>query len=171
MGLKDLKDFTIHFEGLKSGSHHFTYQITDTFFTFFEYAEIHKGNLQVLLTLQKQSSMLILEFTLSGKVVVPCDRCLEDLSVDISGNPRLIVKFGHDTYEETEEILILKQGEADINIAQFLFENISLLLPQRNVHDEGLCKPEAIEKLKQYSVSEKKDTAEQWAALQKLKNN
>ena len=69
--MKDLREFTIPFVGLKDGKHEFDYRIDNTFFSFFDYDEFHKSDLEIKLDLtkkpnffEKQTSLKVLFTTL-----------------------------------------------------------------------------------------------------------
>ena len=72
-----LKQFVIPFGGLKSGMHKFSIKVDDLFFEQFEYSEIKKGSVSVEVGLEREEKMLILNFIISGKVEMHCDRCYE----------------------------------------------------------------------------------------------
>jgi len=168
--VKVLKDFVIPFVGLKEGIHDFAFEINAAFFESFEYSEIEQGDVHVDLSLERQDRMLILNFSLKGKVELPCDRCLAPLELPVEGNDRLIVKFGEEWREESDEIIIIPENESHIDISGFIYEYIMLKLPIKKVHPEGegLCDTAIVEKLNQHSEIE---TDPRWEALKKLKNN
>jgi len=166
--MKVLKDFNIPFVGLKEGFHDFTFNIDEKFFESFEYSEISKGKIQVLISLEKQSRVMIFNFTIKGYVIVPCDRCLADMKYVLEGNERLLVNFGAEWKEETEEILIIPETDSHIDLSKFIYEYIMLMLPYQKVHPEGegLCDAEMIQKLEEF-VEEQQDP--RWDALKELK--
>ena len=166
--MKVLKDFIIPFLGLKEGFHDFTFNIDGKFFESFEYSEINEGKVRVLMNLEKQGQMMIFNFTIKGYVIVPCDRCLADMEYAVEGNERLVVKFGAEWKEETEEILIIPETDSHIDLSKFIYEYIMLMLPYKKVHPEGegLCDAEMIHTLEQFA-EEKQDP--RWDALKDLK--
>ena len=168
-----LAHFIIPFSGLKVGNHAFTFEIDDKFFEHFEYSEIKKGELHVDCLLDKQARMMVLYFDISGTVRVPCDRCAEEFDMPIEGQQKLIVKFGVDHTEESEDILVIAEKEHELDVSQFLYEYIHLLLPFKKVHgtDENgnsLCDPEVIRYIKE---TEGHPVDPRWEVLKKLKDN
>lgn len=144
-----MKHFMIPFSGLKVGNHPFTFEIEDKFFEHFEYSEISKGNIHVDCMLEKQAKMMILSFEMAGTITLPCDRCGEEFDMPVEGSQKLIVKFGTDHHEETEDILVIMENEHELDVSQYLYEYAHLLLPIRKIHgtDEqgnSLCDPEVI---------------------------
>lgn len=168
-----LKHFIIPFSGLKLGNHTFNFEIEDKFFEHFEYSEIKKGRLHVDCLLDKQVQMMVLYFDITGTVRIPCDRCAEEFDQLIYGKQKLIVKFGVDHKEESEDILVMTEKEHELDVSQFLYEYIHLMLPFKKVHgsDENgisLCNPEVI----RYIIEKEEHPIDpRWEALQKLKDH
>jgi uncharacterized metal-binding protein YceD (DUF177 family) len=167
--MKVLEEFVIPFVGLKEGVHDYSFDIDAEFFESFEYSEVEHGEVHVDVSMEKQERMLIFNFSIGGEVQLPCDRCLSTLNMPIEGKERLIVKFGQEYEEESEEILIIPETDPTINISNFIYEYIMLLLPYKRVHPEGedLCDHEVVDKLKQHTGEEPDP---RWEALKELKN-
>lgn len=166
------KQFVIQFSGLKNGDHNFNFEVTDKFFEKIEYSEIKKGKVNVDVLLNKQENMLVFKFSINGFVNVICDRCSYPFDVGISGEKRLIVKFGEKTYEETDEILIIPETDHQIDLSHYVYEYINLLLPVKRIHQEdkngnSTCNPEVIKKLKDLETQNSTDL--RWNELKKLK--
>lgn len=176
--MNPLKQFNIGFVGLSPGMHHFSFEIGETFFSCFEYSEVTKGNIQLELAFEKQSSMLVLEFVLKGSVELVCDHCLEPYQQPLDVLRKLYVKFGDDYSEQTDEIIVIPSGLSHLDISQFVYEYIHLGLPMQHIHiDDNVpgkgCNPELVEKLNQYLLEKNSgrpgtnDSA--WDALKGLK--
>lgn len=168
-----LKQFVIPFAGLKAGSYTFAFEIDDEFFAHFEQSEIRQGRLHVDCILERQQRMLVLNFQLSGQVSLPCDRCADDYDQPISGQQKLIVKFGTEPYEESEEIVVIPEKAHELDVSQYIYEYIHLLLPMKRIHgtDElgnSLCNPDVIS---QIIDTEEPPVDPRWEALKKLKND
>ena len=166
-----LKDYEIPYTGLKVGKHHFKFEIGDKFFEAFEYSEIDRGNLVANVELEKQSTMMVLNFKITGTINTLCDRCTEPINVPVNAKERLIVKFGDEPFEDTDEIMVLPQSEHKVKLAQALFEYIELNMPQKRLHEKGLCNQEMITRLQDHMIDEGEEIDPRWAALKALKNN
>ena len=166
-----LSDFQISFSGLKLGAHRFDFQIEDSFFKLYDYAEIDSGQINAIILLQKKSNLLELEFQVKGNVTLACDTCTEDYTQSIESNFKQIVKFSDVTeLEETDEIIILPTNEHSLNVAHQLYEFIHLSLPSRRTHlDEADCNQEILEKLEELAFQEPEEIDPRWSALQSLK--
>jgi uncharacterized metal-binding protein YceD (DUF177 family) len=166
------EQYKIAFSSLQPGTHIFDFQIDSTFFEAGENTEIISGNIAVKVTMVKEERMMDLHFVLHGAVIVPCDRCLEPVEVEVNGNERLIVKLGDRYIEESDEIQIIPDTEHQVDLTPFLYEYVYLMLPMRRVHAEddhgnSLCDPEIIKKIEE--LSQEKEPDPRWEALKKLK--
>lgn len=178
----DLKQFVINFGSLPNGEHEFNFEVDDTFFQHFENSLIQKGDVGVLVVMEKKENMLLLDFTMEGVVTVPCDRCLEDLDLEIEAYNELIVKFGAEEEEETEEVVVLSPKEYELNVAQYIYEFLTVLIPLRNVHDEEEngqgCDPEVLKEIEKHLAKEPSNEKEEdapidprWEALKNINPN
>jgi uncharacterized protein len=178
--MNPLDRFRIEFGSLGLGEHEFQFEIDDKFFEQFEHSPIEHAALDVLVTVNKDD-MLLVDFTIDGTIMLPCDRCAEDLELEVSGFNELIVKFGDNHDEENEDVIVLSPKEHSLNVAQYLFEYIALMIPLRNVHadDEqgnSTCDPEALEKLEKLRVHEANEEEEhpvdpRWEILKNINLN
>lgn len=170
-------DYTIPFRGLKEGKHQYEYSIEDKFFEAFPEGEIREGRLQVGLELIKRSTGLETEFTITGSVKVPCDRCLEEFIYPIEYCGKLFFEFGQESGEVTDELVMLSPADDELDVSQYIYEFINLSLPLQKVHPvdfEGnsLCNQEMINRLNNISNDnndEEKDDP-RWDKLKDLIN-
>jgi uncharacterized metal-binding protein YceD (DUF177 family) len=168
--------YIIQFGGLPVGVHEFEFDVTDKFFKSIENSEIQKANLQVKAILTKQNNLLQLEFEINGTVGIECDRCLKDFDYPIEAQEKLVVKFGNPE-ESNDEILVIKEGEAEFDVAQYIYEYIILAVPVRKVpceldEEQFICDEQAIAKLNSISIeSENEIKNPMWEQLNKLKKN
>lgn len=131
--------YNISLRNLSEGLHTFEYDLDRKFFDAIDGEEVRKGNVKVMVGLRKTSSTFEFNFDLNGVVQVPCTRCLDDMNLDVDTKNRLIVKFGKEYSEESDEIVIVPEDEGEINIAWFLYEFIALTIPIKHVHPTGEC--------------------------------
>jgi len=177
--MNKLSEFNIKFEGLKQGTHFYEFYVDNAFFEEFDSFDYKDSAIAVGLEFEKQSTIMVLTFDFLGTFTVPCDRCLDDVEVEVSGEEKLIVKFGNEEYDDTEEILMLPVHEFELNVAKHIYEFINVNMPLKRVHSEGLCNSEVIERLGGVAPaandidSENKeiDVDPRWASLQDIKLN
>jgi uncharacterized metal-binding protein YceD (DUF177 family) len=175
--MKQLKDYTIQFVGLKQGEHCFEYKINKKFFEHFEYDEFNDAKLDVKVVLNKKATLLELHFEVSGTVNVNCDLTNEPFNQLIKSDFNLVVNFGEAFNNENEDILILPYAEYEINIAQYVYELIVLSVPFKKVHPEvknGTIGSDILDKLEELrpkgleDKNENEDIDPRWNTLKKL---
>jgi len=121
-------------------------------------SDIKRGGVNVEVSVKRVSSTFEFNFTLNGAVLVPCDRCLDDLSIEIDSKNRLIVKFGREYSEESDEVVIIPEDEGELNIAWFLYEFVTLSVPMKHVHPPGKCNKVMSSKLNKHKAVSSDDT-------------
>ena len=169
------REFTIPFSGLKQGKHEFEYVIENEFFESFEYTEFNSANIELKVIMTKLSMMLELELIAQGKVNVDCDSSGEPYEQPISSNLELVVKFGDEYNDDSDEILIIPHGDHQVDVAQYIYEMLVLAVPQKRVHPgvlDGTLKSEALTKLQELQPNDKKEnrdsTDPRWDALKDI---
>ena len=171
MKKRDGNDFEIPFKGLGLGTHPFDFEIGSSFFKKLSYSEITGGNVGANVELIKESTMLIFNFSFTGYVDLICDRCLEQYAQPVEGSFKLIVKFGEEPEEVSDEIITIPFEQATFDLTHYFYEYIVLLLPLKHVHpddDEGnsTCNIEMLEQIDKHS---KAVSDPRWAALKDIK--
>ena len=121
-----LKNYIIPFKGLSFGVHDYNWEIDKKFFEAIENTEINEGNLTVDLNLEKQERMMIFSFSITGEIKTQCDRCLDDLYIPIELNEVMYYKFGLESKEESDDVIILSDNEYQIDISELINEYIIL---------------------------------------------
>ncbi len=172
--MKQLKEFTIPFVGLKLGKHQFDFIIGRSFFDVFEYDEFNDANVKVTLDFIKKPTILELLFNIQGTVNVNCDLTNEPFDQHIENELLLVVKFGQEFNDENEDLLILPHGEYEIQVQQYIYEAIVLAVPTKLVHpgiEDGTLKSDVFEKLEELSLQANKNKQEgdpRWNKLKEL---
>ena len=128
-----LAPFRIPFVGLKPGRHDFQMEVDSLFFDSFPASETDQITGQATVTLDKLGSKLDCIVSFEGTAVLPCDRCLAEVTLNVEFQERLIVQLGETTNTE-EEIWSLGPECHELDISQPLFEWIHLYLPSRRLH-------------------------------------
>ena len=177
--MEETKRYTIAYRGLRSGLHDFHFKVDGGLFRAFGSTEIKDGDCDVSVALERGESMLTLDVTVDGSVVVECDRCLEDCNVPIHYEGQLLVKFSDEVHEYDGEVMWLLPMEDEVDLTQYIYESIVLALPYQRVHPDGECNPDMLERFRIVSDEEfgrLEDRAEaegrnegEWAKLAALK--
>ena len=172
--MKDLKEFNVHFVGLKEGGHLFEYTIDNTFFEFFNYDEFLKSKIKIQLNFTKKNTHFELDFIAKGYVNIPCDTTSELFDLDLNPSVSIVVKFGPEFNDDNEQVIIIPYEANKIDISQYIYEMIILSIPYKRVHPkvlDGTMESVALLKLQELKIKKEKsvskETDPRW---DKLKN-
>ncbi len=154
LDMKQGREFDIAHVGLKPGVHNFSYKIEDSFFE--EYADIdfYNTSIQINLSVDKKTNLIILKFYLDGKVELLCDRCNDPMELRIFDEYQLFVKFVEGEIPEAQEtedadVVYYPRNENFLSIKEWIYEYIILSMPIQRVHEndeneESTCNPEVL---------------------------
>jgi uncharacterized metal-binding protein YceD (DUF177 family) len=176
--LKLLNQYSIPFTGLKIGKHQFNFEVDGRFFDEFEYSIVKKGLLNVDLVLERQETLMILDFHITGGVQLSCDRCLSDFPSQIETKDRLIAKFTESEDLVDSEVIVLNKNEIEINVGSFIYEMINLAVPYLSICEEpgntSACDQEMLAKIAELSQGkeeESDDSDPRWDKLRNIRKN
>ena len=166
--------YKIKFTGLKLGVHSFRFQLENLFFESYEFSEITDASIIAEVELEKMNNMMVLKFHLKGMVNSLCDRCQDPLKINLNFDDKLIVKFGEETNDTDDEVLILGPSEYELDLSQYLYEYAHLSLPAKKVHKNTKdCNQEILDQFYYIPDDEKEEKEEntdpRWDQLKKLK--
>jgi len=169
--MEDIRNYKIKFAGLKNGKHNFDFDIEQEFFQLFgAEQEFDHAKLKADVTLDKHTTFLEFKIKISGTVDLVCDISSEEFEYPLNTEIEIQVKFGDTFNDDNDEIIIIPHNEMDFNIAQLIYEAVSLAIPMKKISPN--VSEESLQLLEQYSPKEK-DTSEidpRWSALQQLKD-
>lgn len=175
--------YKINLRSLRDGEHAFSYDLDDDYFAEIG-AEITAGDVSVEVTCIKRADIFKLHIALEGYVVVACDRCLDDVEVDVETERDLVVKYGAEYCDDDDEILIIPERDGVLDLRWMLYEEIALSLPLQRNHEEGECNSSMMQIYDRLITEElpqeeaeltpqgESNTNQQWLeALEKLRKN
>ncbi len=175
--LKSLKTYSIPFTGLKLGKHQFDFEITDAFFDEFDYSLVKKGKLNCRVELDRQETMLVLHFDISGSVDLSCDRCLAEYPQQVNITEQQIAKFSDEEIIEDEDIITLTKNDHEIDVAGLIYEYINVARPFITVCDQPgetpYCDKEMLDQINKLAAGNEQQNDDEadprWDALKKFK--
>lgn len=172
--------YKINLKSLKDGEHEFTYILDADYFAGIEDSFVLEGEVDAEVTILKRGELHQVHILVDGYVDVACDRCLSAVDMDVYSERDLVVKFGDEYREESDEILILPEQEGVLDLHWMLYEDVVLSLPMQRMHEEGQCQADMLARYQ--SVASGREAHDQdgverdeegidlrWAALKKLK--
>ena len=173
--MKSLRTYSIPFTGLKLGKHDFEYEIGNAFFDEFEYSLVKKADLHCRVELDKQETMLILNFDIRGTITLNCDKCLAEYPQPVDIHEQQIAKFAEEGIDEDEEIITLTKNDHEIALAGLIYEYVNVAAPFiAGCGDEGntpYCDKEMLDRLNALAPDNEQDdkTDPRWDVLKKIK--
>ncbi len=138
--------YNVDLKGLKAEPLVLEFALDNAFFADIDGEEFQKGSVKAVVKARKNRDVYDFDFELAGTVVVPCDRCLDDLEIEVATTNTLRVKLG-DEYADDGDMVVVPEQDGDLNIAWYLYEFIALALPMKRVHAPGKCNREMDGKL------------------------
>ena len=174
MIMNSLELLKVDLKGMKDEETSLEFNLDDRYFESLDGAEVKKGSLHVSVSIRKATGFFELNFHTDGTIVIPCDRCLDDMDLPVETDNRLIVKLGSE-YSEEDDIIVVPENEGILDLSWFIYEFIMLAIPIKHVHAPGKCNSAMTQKLEELSgaVRSGEEEAEaidpRWEALLKLK--
>ncbi len=129
-----------------------------------------------------------LDFDFNGTLWIPCDRCLDDMSLDVDTIWHLTVKEGERYDDSSDDVLTVPQSWRELDLQPLMRDTVLLTIPIMHVHLEGECNSAMMEQLSTHSAIDladdeamreaagntadtdenNKETDPRWDALKKL---
>lgn len=177
--MSNRREFEIAFVGLKPGVHEFTYHIDDRFFEEYNEQDFRNPDANVTLLLEKSNGFMILRFEIGGQAEVTCDRCSNNLPIQLFDEFKVMIKMTDDPalmneQEEDPDVYYISRGESHIDVKDWIYEFINLSIPMQKTceyenMDGPYCNPAAREVLKKMRQDESRGTNPIWKGLEKFK--
>lgn len=132
--MKVLKKYNISIAQLESKAYHFTIDDGAEFFQNMEMEAVENGNFHAEIELEKSETMITLVFKIKGQLTLVCDRSLEEFDFPFSTDDKIILKFGDHDEDLADGIRIINRNTQQLNLAQDIYELISLTIPMKKLH-------------------------------------
>ena len=179
MGSK--REFEIAFVGLKPGVHEFNYELDDKFFIDHGCNDLKNVNVNVKLTLEKNSGFMRLKFDIGGKADALCDRCGNPLSLDLWDEFNMIVKLVENPeemneQEEDPDIHYISRTESHLEVGDWIYEFVMLSMPMQRICPEdekgkSTCNADVLKMLDKMQQESDGNAGTLWKGLDKFKEN
>lgn len=178
--MNNRREFEIAFVGLKPGLHEFEYQIEDKFFQSYGEQDFTNCKAKVKLSFDKHQGFMMLKFDIDGTVDVLCDRCGNNLTLQLWDEFNIIVKMVDEPelmneQEEDPDVYYISRTESHLHISDWIYEFINLSLPTQKICGEdengtSKCNQEVLEKLRKMEEDAKQNPNPIWKGLDKFKD-
>ncbi len=171
--MSPLSEYIIPITGIKNGLYQFDYDIDLNFLHHFEYKDLLDIYAHAKVNLIKNNSIFDIEIQVNGSALTECDRCIEELNIDINFIHHLVIKL-EDGLSDEEDLILLPESTTEIDLSPYIYETIVFSLPMKRIHPDdsdgnSTCNKEMIERLNKYLIQEP-TIDPRWDALKKLLN-
>lgn len=127
--------FDINIADLKNGIHTKSFIVDDAFFESLSFSLIKNGTFSVNITINKNDSIILLDFDIKGIIRLTCDRSLEDFDFNLKTKKRIVIRIDSLEFENTDDDLInISPNSKMVNVSQYIYEFICLSIPQKKLH-------------------------------------
>ena len=168
--------YNIPLKALTQGEHAFDFHLDKQFFENMEFSDARDADIDVALKVVYRNDIYALHFQFSGHIVVPCDRCLDDLPIEINTSYDISVQYGDDYNDDSDQLLIIPHSDNSLNVSYMIFDTVVLAIPLKHVHPMGKCNKAMSAILRQHRADIDDDTPDddtdaidpRWEALRTL---
>ena len=113
-----------------------TYDLGPDFFGLFEHSLLEEGKLTAQVSMHLSSRLLEIFVKIQGTVQLVCDRSLKPFDYPVQLEKKVTFKRGHEYQEIGTDMYMIEQHVATINIAQHLYDFVSLAIPMKKIHPQ-----------------------------------
>ena len=169
-----LESLKIDLASLKEGDTTFSYDLGDDYFEAVGGREVGRGTVHADITVARSGGVYRLGFHTEGVVIVPCDRCLDDMEQEVSADNTLTARIGEE-FSEDDDLVTVGKDNPLLDVSWYIYEFIALSIPIKHVHAPGKCNPAMIKVLEEHSAARSSDGGgegavdSRWSELEKLK--
>ncbi len=185
--------FKLRLRALPFDNQVFNYHLDGDFFNQVEKTEVRSGSVDITLEVtRKTENTYILQMACKGWLVIPCDRCLDDMTLDIDTDYRLTVRHEGELLDDSRDgVLLVPETWNELDMTDLMRDTVLLTIPIVHCHPEGECDPEMMAHLEEHwtdiepAADGASDEVEKpldddkpsdaidprWEALRKLKDN
>ncbi|MBQ9217921.1 MAG: DUF177 domain-containing protein [Muribaculaceae bacterium] len=171
----------------------FSYHLDGDFFNQVEKTEVRSSSVDITVQVTRTTdNTYVLQMDCKGWLTVACDRCLDDLRLDVDTDYRVTVRQEGDEWDDRgDDVLLIPETWSELDLTELMRDTVLLTIPIVHCHADGECDPEMMAHLGEHwadteptadgpssdaesplSTDESDDAIDpRWEALRKLKDN
>ena len=116
-----LECLKVDLKGLKDDETSLVFDLDDTFFGALDEVEVKKGSLHVSVSIRKASGFFEFLIHTVGTVIIPCDRCLDDMEQSVETDTRQVVRLGSENSEDGDTIVV-DENEGILDLTWIIYD-------------------------------------------------
>ncbi|MBR5102595.1 MAG: DUF177 domain-containing protein [Muribaculaceae bacterium] len=150
-----MASYKLSLNSLSLGIQVFEYSLDADFFNEVEPTEVRQSDVKVTLRTEcKTTGIYRLDFVMQGTITVGCDRCLDDLQLEIDTEYGIDVKEGEQWDDSRDGVLIIPSSWRELDVAPLMRDTVLLAIPLQHMHAEGECNSEMMARYKSLEATE-----------------
>lgn len=150
-------EYKVLLKSMPEGTHQFEYHLDKQFFKNMESSDIRDADIKVVLEVKHRRDSYELNFHLTGQLILLCDRCLDDLPIDVDTTYQVTIQYGEDYNDDSDTLLIIPESDNYLNVAYMIYDTAALAVPARHVHPMGKCNRAMSALLKKHNARQSSD--------------
>ena len=87
--------------------------------------------MHVSVSIRKASGFFEFLIHAAGTVIIPCDRCLDDMEQPVDTDVRQVVRLGSENSEDGDT-LVVAEDEGILDLTWIIYESVALAIPIRH---------------------------------------
>jgi len=175
--------FDIKLNALPRGSQQFSYSLDGSIFADAEPIVVLDAAVECSVAVERKSDTLYhLVMECRGSIVVPCDRCLDPLTLPVDTAYELSLKHEGDEWDDSVDgVLVIPARTSELDLKPLLRDTVLLTIPMAHYHAPGECNEAMLhyvssdddsrEETAATSNDDDNDIDPRWEALRRLKDN
>lgn len=134
-----LSDFDIDFIKFNNEIDVFDFKLNDKFFGLKENSLYNRCNLLTMVNCEKKESTIKVTYTIAGTVATQCERCLEDIDIEINSSAEEILKLTSNPELLATEYYLSASHQV-YNVYDTIYEQICVAMPLRKICKNSITK-------------------------------
>jgi len=132
--LSKMSDYFINIVNLSSQPTVVEYDLGENFIETYGNLLFQNCDFKAKVTLFKQETLIEAHIQIKGFTKLICDRSLEEFDYLVNVDKKLVFKYGKETKEITDDLIMISYGLHQIEIGQYFYELIGIQIPIKKLH-------------------------------------
>lgn len=125
-------------KGLTFGSQEFKFHLDGAFFNEIGESEVRDASVEACVTVtRKHDGFFLLSARCNGTLVIPCDRCLDDMTHTVDTTYDVTVRYGEAYDDSADDVIEVPESWHELDIAPMLRDTVLLTIPVMHCHDNA----------------------------------
>ncbi len=174
--MQNSRAYGIDLPKLALGEHRFDFAVRDAFFANWPDSPLTEAAVDIVARVDKTARHVEVRFSLTGWLILECDRCLRSYSQPVQAEFRVVYTYERNLREtQDEEVIWIDRNTPFLDFMHEFYEFIVLQMPLRRIPPD--CPTEACAAVLNYIANastdddapERPSTASPWQALDDLR--